>query len=85
MEAKVGNGTMIITSANISDTATGLAAKQLYHSLVRYMNSDAFQPKYKVALKQIDDLTKLPSKYVFNAYTNASPDELKPKQIINKQ
>ena len=85
MEAKVGNGTMIITSANISDTASGLAAKQLYHSLVKYMNSDSFKPKYKVALKQIDDLTKLPSKYVFNAYTNASPDELKPKQIINKQ
>jgi hypothetical protein len=49
------------------------------------MNSDAFKPKNKVALKQIDDLTKLPSKYVFNAYTKASPDELKPKQILNKQ
>lgn len=85
MEAKVGNGTMIITSANISDTASGLAAKQLYYSLIKYMNSDAFKPKNKVALKQIDDLTKLPSKYVFNAYTKASPDELKPKQILNKQ
>lgn len=84
MEAKVGNGQMIITSANISDTANGLAAKQLYFSLIKYMNSPAFKPKDKIALDKIIDLTQKPSKFVFNAFTNASPDELKPKQILNK-
>lgn len=85
MEAQVGNGTMIITSANIADTSSGLAAKQLYYSLVKYMNSNSFKPNAKIDLKKIDDLTKVPSKYVFNAYTKSSPDELKPKQILNKQ
>ena len=85
MEAQVGNGKMMITSANITDTSSGLAAKQLYYSIVKYMNSNAFKPNAKIDLKQIDDLTKVPSKYVFKAYTKSSPDELKPKQILNKQ
>jgi hypothetical protein len=84
MEAKVGKGSIMVTSANLSDTATGLASRQLYYSLIKYMNSNAFHPKNNIALQQISDLTKYPSKFVFNAYTNASPDELKPKQILNK-
>ena len=84
MEAKVGNGKMMITSANIADTASGIASKQLYYSLIKYMNSKTFKPKNKIAVVQIERLTKNPSKFVFNPFTNASPDELKPKQILKQ-
>ncbi len=84
LEAKVGKGKLMLTSANIADTATGLANKQMYYSLIKYMQTKAFNPKDQVSVAQIQALTTTASKYVFNAFTNASPDELKPKQILNK-
>jgi hypothetical protein len=84
LEAKVGKGKLMLTSANIADTATGLANKQMYYSLIKYMQTKAFNPKDQVSVAQIKALTTTPSKYIFNAFTNASPDELKPKQILNK-
>jgi hypothetical protein len=79
MEAKVGNGKLIVSSANISDTSSGAAAKQLYYSIKKYMTSDKFNPTDVVELSVIKDLFKTPSKEVWNSFSKATPDELKPQ------
>jgi len=79
MEAKVGNGKLIVSSANLSDTASGPAAKQLFYSIQKYMGSQAFHPKQEVPLAVIKDLFISPSKEVWDSFTKATPDELKPQ------
>jgi hypothetical protein len=79
MEAKVGKGRMIISSANISDTSSGCAAKQLFYSIQKYMQSNLFEPKDRVELNLIKDLFLTGSKEVWSSFTNATPDELKPQ------
>ena len=83
-EAKVGNGKIIVSSANLSDSTSGIASKQLFYSLEKYMNSDAFHPSQNISLQLIKDITSVPSKFTFDAYTKDSPDELKPKSAITK-
>jgi hypothetical protein len=82
-EAKVGNGSLMVSSADLSPT-TGddrPAAKQLYYSILKYMSSPQFKPADMIAMETIEDLFKTASKEVFVSYTNGAPDELKPKNI----
>jgi hypothetical protein len=80
MEAKVGKGKLIVSSANLSaEPSHGPAARQLYYSLLRYMQSAQFNPTYAVELKTVQDIFQAPSKETFMTYTKDSPDELKPK------
>ena len=81
-EANVGKGKIIVSSANLSDSTSGIASKQLLYSLEKYMNSDAFHPSQNISLQLIKDITSVPSKFTFDAYTKDSPDELKPKPAI---
>ena len=82
-EAKVGNGTIIVSSADLSDTSINRpAAKQLFYSLTNYMNSKDFAPKQNIDIQLIKDILSKPSKFTFDAYTKDSPDELKPKAAI---
>jgi hypothetical protein len=81
-EAKVGNGKIIVSSANLSDTAAGIASKQLFYSLQKYMSSNNFNPSTNIDISLIKDLITKPSKFTFDAYTKDSPDELKPKTAI---
>ncbi|MBC7889776.1 MAG: beta-glucuronidase [Ferruginibacter sp.] len=80
-EARVGNGKIIISSANFADTS-GPAAKQLLFSLKKYMNSDQFNPPDKIDITLVKDLLLTPSKFVFDPYTKGNPDELKPMPAI---
>jgi hypothetical protein len=77
-EAKVGKGKLIVSSADLSDTASHIVAKQLYYSLRRYMLSDNFNPTQEVPISVIKDLFISPSKETWDSYTKDSPDELKP-------
>jgi hypothetical protein len=80
-EAKVGNGKIIVSSANLSPQ-TGInqpAARQLFYSLQRYMQSADFKPEHELDIHLIEDIFKTSSKQVFDTYTKDSPDELKPK------
>jgi hypothetical protein len=77
-EAKVGKGKLIVSSADLSDTASHIAANQLYYSLRRYMLSDNFDPTQEVPISVIKDLFISPSKETWDSYTKDSPDELKP-------
>jgi Glycosyl hydrolases family 2, sugar binding domain/Glycosyl hydrolases family 2/Glycosyl hydrolases family 2, TIM barrel domain len=68
-EAKVGNGKLIISSADISDTSSFAACRQLYYSVRKYMLSDKFNPGDKVELSVIKDLFVSPSKETWDSYT----------------
>lgn len=77
-EAKVGNGKIIVTSADISDTSSYPATKQLYQSIIKYMLSAKFDPKDNIDINVIKDLFISPSKETWDSFTKDSPDELKP-------
>jgi len=84
-EAQVGNGKIVVSSADIGpDVQNKPAAKQLFYSLQKYMNSDQFNPKNKLDFETIKDIFTTPSREVFNTYTKDSPDELKPNSNQNK-
>ena len=84
-EAQVGKGKIIVSSANLSpDLENKPAAKQLFLSLQKYMESDAFNPKNSLSFELIQDIFVSPSKEQFKTYTKDSPDELKPNSNQNK-
>ncbi|WP_230392557.1 sugar-binding domain-containing protein [Flavobacterium sp. LC2016-01] len=84
-EARVGNGKIIVCSADLGpDVQNKPASKQLFKSLQKYMNSDKFNPSDTISLELIKDLFASPSKDIFNTYTKDSPDELKPNSAQNK-
>lgn len=81
-EAKMGNGKIMVSSINLSDSLKNKpAAAQLFYSIKKYMNSNAFNPAVKIDDSLINDLVSKPSKFVFDSFTRATPDELKPKTI----
>lgn len=85
MEAKVGNGKLLVSSADLSsDLENRPAARQLYYSLQKYMASDNFNPKTNVDFNMVKDVFETGSKEVFSTYTKDSPDELKPKPTAKK-
>ncbi|MFO7167640.1 MAG: glycoside hydrolase family 2 TIM barrel-domain containing protein [Chloroflexota bacterium] len=56
-EAKVGAGRLVVCSMDLaSDLDNRLVARQLRHSLLRYMASDAFAPQVEVSAAQIERL-----------------------------
>ena len=82
-EVKVGNGSLIVSSADLSP-ATGddrPAAKQLYYSVLKYMSTPRFKPADAISIDKVEDIFKTGSKEVFVSYTNGAPDELRPKNI----
>ncbi|MBF4470521.1 sugar-binding domain-containing protein [Flavobacterium sp. HJJ] len=84
-EAQAGKGKIIVSSANIGpDMVNKPAAKQLFFSLIKYMDSDKFNPKSILDFEVIKDVFVSPSHEVFNTYTKDSPDELKPNSNQNK-
>ncbi|WP_231425161.1 sugar-binding domain-containing protein [Pedobacter sp. Leaf250] len=84
LEAKVGRGKLIVSSANLSpDLKDTPSAQQLYFSLQNYMMSDQFNPKYEVTFNTVKDIFESPSKIQFDTFTKDSPDELKPKPKSN--
>lgn len=84
-EAKVGKGKIIVSSANLGpDVQNKEASTQLYYSLLKYMNSQDFEPKNSLSLDVIQDVFVNPSKEIFDTYTKDSPDELKPNSNQNK-
>lgn len=47
-EFAVGKGKILICTARLNDTPNNLEARQLYKSILNYMKSDDFAPKYNV-------------------------------------
>ncbi len=78
-EANVLNGKVVMTTLDLtSDPETRIVARQLYHAVLTYMNSDRFRPEFCIEPAQIGDLfTKVAG--AVESYTRESPEELKPK------
>lgn len=84
-EAQVGKGKLIVSSANLGqDVQNKPSSKQLFYSILKYMNSNEFNPKNKLDFDVIQDIFISPSKEQFQTYTKDSPDELKPNSNQNK-
>lgn len=83
-EAKVLNGRLFMTSMDLTSAPDKrIAARQLYASVIRYMQSDDFRPQQLITLQHIRELyTKKAPALDFG--TQDAPDELKTKTIDNK-
>jgi len=76
-EVKVAAGKRLLSSAQLSD-ASGPPAKQLLHSLLKYRETDQFNPSVHIDVKLVTELLTPPATFVFDPFTMGSPDELKP-------
>ncbi len=81
-EVKVGKGKLLVSSVDLKDPKKDAASHQLYYSIQKYMNSDAFNPQTTVDLKVIQNILTEESREQFNKYSIDSPDELKPKSAL---
>ena len=78
-EARVNGGSLIMTTFDLGrDLDHRLVARQLRHSILRYMQSDAFHPTTIIQPETITHLFTEEAPRV-DMFTNDSPDELKPK------
>ena len=83
-EANVLNGRLIMTSMDLtSDPERRIVARQLYKSVIDYMNTDKFRPKDTVTPEMINHLFTRQAPSV-NMFTNDSPDELKPVKKLGR-
>ena len=79
VEANVQGGRLIVTTLDIvNDLDHRIVARQLRHSILRYMASDAFRPTLNLESDVLRHLFERDAPAV-NMFTNDSPDELKPK------
>ena len=77
-EAKVGNGKMIVCSADIqSDLNNRFVARQLRYSILKYMNSNLFLPENELTLSAIENLAIKRGEWLDMSITKDAPDELK--------
>jgi hypothetical protein len=81
VEARVGKGRLLITSI---DLTKGIVARQLQYSLLRYMQSPAFNPP-TVSQSVIEHLFEPRAAKKVNMFTKDSPDELKPRPFKKDQ
>ena len=72
-------GKLMMTTMDItSNLDKRLVARQMRHSILQYMMSEKFAPKWNIPVERVADLyTKVAGEV--NMFTNDSPDELKPK------
>lgn len=77
-EANIGKGKLVMTTMDITNNLdTRIVARQMKESILNYMHSDSFIPKWTIDQERISDLfTKVAGEV--NMYTKDSPDELKP-------
>jgi hypothetical protein len=79
-EANVHGGKLMMTTMDLSsDLDKRIAARQMRHSILRYMNSDKFNPQHTLDINLIKDLFTKKATEV-EMFTKQSPDELIPKK-----
>jgi len=75
-EARIGKGRLLITSISLNQNSAVM--RQLRFSLYQHLLFATEWSNTSVSPEQIRALTAEPSRFVFDAYTKDSPDELKP-------
>ena len=80
-EANVGKGKLVMTSMDITNNLDQrVVARQMRESILHYMQSDKFTPRWTIDIQRISDLfTKVAGEV--ELYTKDSPDELKPALV----
>ncbi|MFL1010861.1 sugar-binding domain-containing protein [Flavisericum labens] len=72
-EAKVDGGNLMVCSIDLDKNEVNLVSKQLYKSILGYMNSDSFKPKKEVDLSVINELFEKKEREVWNSYVAGKP------------
>lgn len=76
-EANVGEGRIMVCSADLKNNPDDRpVARQLYYSILKYMDSHLFLPEFALDLSVIEDLTRKEGERI-NTGTTDAPDELK--------
>ncbi len=82
IEAKVLNGRLIMTTMDLqSKLDQRLVARQMRYSVLKYMQSDSFNPTLNLDVKTIQHLFDNEAPRV-DMFTEGNPDELKPKLVF---
>ncbi|MFI1772929.1 sugar-binding domain-containing protein [Thalassobellus citreus] len=73
-EAHVGEGKLMVCSINLDEINDNqLVAKQLYKSIINYMNSNDFKPNDTISLDIINELFEKKEREVWNSYVTENP------------
>ena len=77
-EAKVGNGKIMVCSADIQkDLDKRYVGRQLRYSILKYMNSNLFLPENELTLEVIENLAIKRGEWLDMSINRDAPDELK--------
>lgn len=80
-EANVGKGKIVVCSFDLKNKLESRpVARQIYYSILNYMNSNLFHPESSLKISFIEDLNKKAGERI-NSHTSDAPDEL--KNVIN--
>lgn len=83
-EGRVGKGRLLVSSIDFSNKEKSTVMRQLYYSLLDHLLYTKNWTTIEVEPARVRELTGKPSRFVFDAFTSDSPDELKPIKS-NKQ
>jgi hypothetical protein len=73
-EANVEGGSLMVCSSDISDDKNkGIAARQLYNSIINYMKSEKFKPENQVKYSVIQELFEVKKRKTWDSYVNEKP------------
>ena len=82
-EANIGKGKIMVCSADLrNDMENRPVARQMYYSILKYMNSNLFTPEKSLDLSLIEDLTRIEGERI-NIETIDAPDELKDAKTLH--
>lgn len=77
-EGRIGKGRLLVNSIDFSQKEKSPVLRQLYYSLMDHLLQTTTWTNVEINPAWVRDLTGKPSRFVFEAFTKDSPDELKP-------
>ncbi len=83
-EGMVGKGRVLVTSIDFSDKEKSPVLRQLHYSLLQHLLYTKDWTGMELDPAKVRDLTGNASRFVFDAYTKDSPDELKPLKNVKQ-
>jgi len=73
-EAQIGKGKLVVCSIDLeSDLEHRIVAKQLKHSIIKYMDSEAFKPDQSIEWDIISELFEVKERPVWKSYVSDNP------------
>lgn len=78
VEGRIGKGRLLVTSIDFTGKEESPVLKQLHYSLLQHLLFTQKWTGIELDPQRVRDLSGKSSRFVFDAYTKDSPDELKP-------